>query len=407
MIAKDSEITDVPYENFKNNTEEIFELIYTTSHSILYRIKKDGKYFIVKQNANLNELGRRILRREYEISIGLTHPNIIDIYEYRYSEDYDDRIIMEYVDGRSLIDFLSEAPGIKEKKRIFMELLDAIDYLHKNRIIHNDIKPENILITRIGNRVKLIDLGLSDDDANYILKSVGFTKGYAAPELINEGKSNIKSDIYSIGIIAKFLFGKRYNGIIKKCISYRPEKRFSDIKSLRRSFERVFLKWLIPLIVFIAIAVSMGISGIVETQKQKFSGLEDTISLQTQILNKQIKANQQLSRSYSRVKDSLNMIINDLSAHEELKNQRFADFQRKIRESSLRSLDSIKNSTDEYQIIQIKMNYQNKMQKLFDQESKIVDGEDIGPQLHSIMYAEMEQAFHEFSKHDLPDTTQQ
>ena len=178
MFGKDSEIRDIPDSDSNDFFSEV-ELIYATSHSLLYRMRKDGKYFIVKQSAIPEEKGRKILRREYELSIGIDHPNIVDVYEYKRGEDGKDKIIMEYVEGRNLNDFLAERPSLKSRKRIFSELLDAIEYLHKKGVVHNDLKPENILISRNGNRLKLIDLGLANDDAHFAVKSPGFTKGFS------------------------------------------------------------------------------------------------------------------------------------------------------------------------------------------------------------------------------------
>lgn len=397
MDSKDSEIIDLSEQVLKNNSEEVFELMHATSHSILYRMRRDGKYFSVKQSALSDENGRKILRREYEISIKLSHPNIVDVYEYRYDGNYQDSIVMEYVEGRTLGDFLAEMPSLKSKKRIFSELLDAIDYLHQNSIIHNDIKPGNIIISRTGDRVKLIDLGLSDDDMHYAIKSVGFTKGFSAPELINVGKSDVRSDIYSLGVLMKLLFGNKYHGIIKKSTDINPGKRFSDVRSLRRSWGRSYLKWLIPLILISGFIMGFGIWGIIELQKQKFTNLEDTISIQAEALDKQNIVNQQLSELYSNVKDSLDMMIKQQIAHENLKTKKLSEFKRKIQKIALISLDTIKICNDHIREIEIRINFQSKVKNLYDSEEKSIDGENIGPLLYSIMMTEIERAFQEFN----------
>lgn len=244
MIA-DSEIRDI-LEDKDMEPHPHRELMFATKYSLLFRIRRDGRYFIVKQAAGKDNRLSKILRREYELSVGCSHPNIVDVYEYRLNPEGYPEILMEYIDGRSLEDFLAEKPSLRIRKKVFQELLDAVGYLHNRGIIHNDLKPSNILISCSGNHVKLIDLGIADDDAHFDIKTPGFTDGYAAPELLEKRKTDVRSDIYSLGVIMKELFGKKYSFIWKKCIRKSPEKRYSDILSLNKAWNREYLLWLLP-----------------------------------------------------------------------------------------------------------------------------------------------------------------
>lgn len=214
-----------------------FNLLKTTACSKLWRVSRDGKYFLVKTTKDNSEYQQKMLRREYEISIGCDNPNIVHVFTYERNLTEGEWIVMEYIEGQTLDEFLSEKPSLKTKQRIFGELLSAVNYLHKRGIIHNDLKPENIFITRADNTLKIIDFGLADNDAFYVLKTLGCTQRYASPELLSQ-KNNIdaRSDIYSIGIIMREIFDGRYKRIINKCIKENVAARYPDVCSLQRKW---------------------------------------------------------------------------------------------------------------------------------------------------------------------------
>ena len=114
--------------------------------SRLYRISRSGKYFIIK--VAKEETYKALIRREYDISIGISHPNVVNVFTYEEYTPVGEGLIMEYVDGRTLREFLEENPSRYLRQRIVDQLLSAVAYLHTKGIVHNDLKPENILITR-------------------------------------------------------------------------------------------------------------------------------------------------------------------------------------------------------------------------------------------------------------------
>ena len=229
-----------------NDNFHDYKLLKTTAYSKLWRVSRDGKYFLIKTTKNNSEYQQKMLRREYEISIGCDNPNIVHVFTYERNLPEGEGIVMEYIEGRTLDEFLLEKPLLKTKQRIFGELLSAVNYLHKRGIIHNDLKPENILITRADNTLKIIDFGLADNDAFYVLKTLGCTQRYASPELLSQDvrtrlatskqKIDARSDIYSIGIIMQDIFDGRYKRIINKCIKENVGSRYSDISSLQRKW---------------------------------------------------------------------------------------------------------------------------------------------------------------------------
>lgn len=229
-----------------NDNFHDYKLLETTVYSKLWRVSRDGKYFLIKTTKDNSEYQQKMLRREYEISIGCDNPNIVHVFTYERNLPEGEGIVMEYIEGRTLDEFLLEKPSLKTKQRIFGELLSAVNYLHKRGIIHNDLKPENILITRADNTLKIIDFGLADNDAFYVLKTLGCTQRYASPELLSQDvrtrlatskqKIDARSDIYSIGIIMRDIFDGRYKRIINKCIKENVGSRYSDISSLQRKW---------------------------------------------------------------------------------------------------------------------------------------------------------------------------
>jgi serine/threonine protein kinase len=134
--------------------------------------------------------------------------------------------------------FLAENPTPSMRCRVFEQLLQAVAYIHRRGLVHNDIKPGNILITRTDNDVKLIDFGLSDSDAYYLARTIGCTKAYASPELLARDKeTDARSDIYSLGVVMKDIFGNRYSRISSRCLNSQKEKRYANAEELLSAFK--------------------------------------------------------------------------------------------------------------------------------------------------------------------------
>ena len=213
------------------------ELFATTSLAVLYRVRKAGKYFIIKTPKDTSGQSLAMLRREYELSLGRQHPNVVNIFTFEESTVVGPGIVMEYVDGRTLADFLAENPTPAMRRRVFEQLLQAVAYIHRSGIVHNDIKPENILITRADNDVRLIDFGLADDDAHYLARTLGCTPLYASPELLMQEKDiDARSDIYSLGMIMHDIFGNRHLRIARRCLCAQKEKRYANAEQLLAAF---------------------------------------------------------------------------------------------------------------------------------------------------------------------------
>ena len=257
-MSNESAIFENKDFKLERNNFASFKLLKTTVSSKLWRMSRDGKYFLLKTTQDNSEHQLKMLRREYELSIGCDNPHIVHVFTYEYGIHEGDGIVMEYIEGRTLREYLSEKQSLASRQRIFQELLSAVNYLHQRGVIHNDLKPENILITRADDTLKIIDFGLADKDAFYVWKTLGCTPEYASPELKNQSKNiDARSDIYSIGMIMREIFDGRYSYIIKRCCKENPECRYSDVSELQKAWlgRNKVWKYLAVLCLLIAIAV--------------------------------------------------------------------------------------------------------------------------------------------------------
>ena len=177
--------------------------------SMKYAIKSIKKDFF-----NLNSIEN--ILKEIEILRNLDYPNIVKYFETYEDENYL-HIVMEYIQGDSLYNLLknnnNQKIHFKEKeiKKIILTLLKVVSFLHKKKIVHRDLKLENILfsIPNDYSSLKLIDFGLS---SNFTLKKEKFIVGtpyYMSPEMI-EGIYHYKSDLWSIGVILYCLITGKY-----------------------------------------------------------------------------------------------------------------------------------------------------------------------------------------------------
>ena len=83
---------------------------------------------------------------------------------------YEECIIVEWIDGLTLGQWLKSQHCIKDERRIFEQLLDAVEFVNDEQVVHRGLKLENVMITRNGENVKLIDFGLADTDCYIVFK---------------------------------------------------------------------------------------------------------------------------------------------------------------------------------------------------------------------------------------------
>ena len=185
---------------------EILEKVGTGGMADVYKSKDHtlNRFVAVKVlkqefSENANFVSK--FRVEAQAAAGLMHPNIVNVYDVGEEKGIY-YIVMELVDGITLKNYISKRGrlGYKEAVTIALQVSMGLEAAHRNHIIHRDIKPQNIIISRDG-KVKVTDFGIakaatSDTITSNVMGSVHYT----SPEQARGGFSDEKSDVYSLGV---------------------------------------------------------------------------------------------------------------------------------------------------------------------------------------------------------------
>ncbi len=185
---------------------EILEKIGTGGMSDVYKAKchKLNRFVAVKVlkqefSENANFVSK--FRTEAQAAAGLAHPNIVNVYDVG-EENGIHYIVMELVEGITLKKYIEKKARLsyKEAVSIAIQVSMGIEAAHNNHIIHRDIKPQNIIISKDG-KVKVTDFGIAKAaTSNTITSNVMGSVHYTSPEQARGGYSDEKSDIYSLGV---------------------------------------------------------------------------------------------------------------------------------------------------------------------------------------------------------------
>lgn len=228
---------------------------------IYYKICIEGRYLFMKAlrpEVCSKEYYRETLRKEYELGTSLSN-NYIVRYTQMVETDDECYVLMEYVNGKTLNEFVKEQPTYfhnREHLRIFLlQLLTALSELHKHQALHLDLKPSNIMLTNVNRDVRLIDLGCSYTDARPT--TTGHTDLYAAPEQQMRGADlDARTDLYAVGrIIDEIGGGKHFQRIAQRCTASSREDRYQtadELIALLRSPHRVPWK---PILLFLILLI--------------------------------------------------------------------------------------------------------------------------------------------------------
>lgn len=143
-------------------------LMQSHSRTHIYTATRYGRRFVLKalvpEVAALTDYQLQ-QEQEFQLAIQLVHPNIAATYSLEEIDGVGRCIVQEWIDGITLGEWLQTKPSKASQDRVLNQLMDALEYIHSLQLVHHDLKASNVLITRNGTNVKLIDFGLSATDS--------------------------------------------------------------------------------------------------------------------------------------------------------------------------------------------------------------------------------------------------
>ena len=185
---------------------EILAMVGTGGMADVYKAKdhKLNRYVAVKVLKPEFREDRTFIRKfksEAQAAAGLTHPNIVNVFDVGEDEGVY-YIVMELIEGITLKEYISKKGklSVKEATSIAIQVSMGLEAAHSHKIVHRDVKPQNIIISTDG-KVKVTDFGIARAaSSNTISSNVMGSVHYSSPEQVRGGYSDEKSDIYSLGI---------------------------------------------------------------------------------------------------------------------------------------------------------------------------------------------------------------
>ena len=188
--------------------------------------------------------------RERQILARLNHPHIARLYDGGETLEKQPYIVMEYIAGQTLRQWLAERPHapLQERMALFRQIALAVEFAHQNLVVHRDLTTGNVLIDEHG-QAKLIDFGIArppraDDEqsAASAITGLSLTPGFAAPERALGEASNTLSDIFSLGRILEAMTGDvadaELRAVAARAAAHDPARRYTGVGDLIDDLDR-------------------------------------------------------------------------------------------------------------------------------------------------------------------------
>lgn len=199
------------------NRYEIIEKIGTGGMATVYKAKCNvlNRFVAIKVLKDSLKDDAEVVKKfstESRAAAGLSHPNIVQVYDVGKDDDFD-YIVMEYVDGMTLKEYIKTKGKLDyiEAAKFAVQIGRALECAHKNHIVHRDIKPHNVLMAKDG-RLKVADFGIAQAASGETMVAGNSGMGsvhYISPEQARGGYTNERSDVYSLGVVLyEMLTGK-------------------------------------------------------------------------------------------------------------------------------------------------------------------------------------------------------
>jgi eukaryotic-like serine/threonine-protein kinase len=192
---------------------------------------------------------RKRFSREARLAAKLDHPNVVQVFDVG-EEEGRPYIVMEYVEGGTVSDRLNRrrrSLATNEALQLLSQLCDGLGHAHAKKLVHRDIKPQNLLVRESDGCLKITDFGIARaaEETTRLTrpgKVIG-TDRYMAPEQLVDGKITPAADVYACGVVADEILPDarppELREIVERCMRPEPDDRFTDARALGEALAAV------------------------------------------------------------------------------------------------------------------------------------------------------------------------